>query len=45
LQNTQQRNLSFRGQLTDFVKEDGAFFSKLESTQPPQQCPVKAPLS
>ena len=35
LQNTQQRNLSFRGQLTDFIKEEGAFFRKLEPTQSP----------
>src|SRR5258708_7599963 len=25
LQNAQQRNLSFRGQLTDFIKEESAF--------------------
>src|SRR6266853_701249 len=34
LQNMQQRNLSFRGQLTDLVEENGAFFRKLEPTQP-----------
>src|ERR1700682_1084947 len=42
LQNTQQRNLSFRGQLTDFVKEEGAFFRKLEATQSPLQCPCES---
>src|SRR6267378_7006950 len=44
LQNTQQRNLSFRGQLTDFIKEEGAFFCKLEPTQPPLRCPRKGAL-
>src|SRR5258708_37746153 len=44
LQNTQQRNLSFRGQLTDFVKEEGAFFRKLEPAQSPLRCPRKGPL-
>src|SRR5467141_2225944 len=39
LQNMQQRNLSFRGQLTDLVEENGAFFRKLEPTQPPLRCP------
>src|SRR6267142_204334 len=32
LQNAQQRNLSFRGQLTDFIKEEGAFVRSLEPT-------------
>src|SRR3981081_1752513 len=41
LQNPQQRNLSFRGQLTDFIQEEGAFFGKLETAQPPLQCPRK----
>src|SRR6266699_4979798 len=44
LQNTQQRNLSVRGQLTDFVKEEGAFFRKLEPAQSPLGCPRKGTL-
>jgi len=31
--------LSFRWQLTDLVEENGAFFRKLEPTQPPLRCP------
>src|SRR6185369_2004719 len=43
LQNMQQRDLSFRWELTDLVKEDGASFCKLEPTQPPLRCPRKSP--
>src|ERR1700688_3720608 len=39
LQNTQQRNLSFRGQLTDFIKKEGASFRQLEPAQAPLECP------
>src|ERR1700730_1173969 len=39
LQNAQERNLSFCGQLTDFVKEKGTFFRELEAAQLPLHCP------
>src|SRR6266550_5225206 len=44
LQNTQQRNLSFRGQFADFIEEESAFFRKLEPTQPPLGGPRKGTL-
>src|SRR5882757_2916713 len=43
LEHMQQRNLSFRWQFTHLVKEDGAFFRKLEPTQSPLRCPRKSP--
>jgi len=42
----QQRNLGFPLVAPDLVKEDGAFFRKLEPTQVAAAfAPVKAPLS
>src|ERR1700730_13758614 len=43
LQNMQQRNLSFRWEFTDLVKEDGASFRKLKPTQSPLRCPRNSP--
>ena len=37
LQNAQQRDLSFRGQLADFIQKDGASFGQLEPAEAPLQ--------
>jgi hypothetical protein len=37
--------LHFRGQFTDFVKKEGAFFRELKAAEPTCIAPVKAPFS
>src|SRR5258708_13953819 len=42
LQNAQQSNLSFRGQLTDFIQKNRASLRKLKPAQAPLQRPGKS---
>jgi len=42
---SQQRNLRFRWQFTDLIKEERAFFGNLEATPAPLQGARKSPFS